>query len=71
LVTAADVPGGHSAWVRVLGVLLVAEAFVLWLAAGLGLWRRRAALSAGRVIAGSGRLAGRIAASLRRRSFRR
>jgi hypothetical protein len=41
----------------VLGVVVVAEVTVLWLAAGLGLWRRRVALT---------RVVGRIGAGARR-----
>ena len=72
LVTASDVPGGHAAWAKVLGIVVVAEAAVLWLATSLGIWRRRTA--AVQAVAGRHRmrrLAGRIAASVRRLSFRR
>jgi hypothetical protein len=34
-------PGGRESWARALAVVVIAEAAVLWLAASLGLWRRR------------------------------
>ncbi len=73
LVTASDVPGGHAAWVKVLGIVVVAEVAVLWLATSLGLWRRRMAAAANRPAGHRGmrRVAGRLAASLRHLRFRR
>ena len=71
LVTATNVPGGHTAWVRVLGIVVAAEAAVLWLATTLGLWRRRMAGAAAAAPGPVRRAAGRIAASLRRLPFRR
>lgn len=37
--------GGGLDWAKVLGISLIAEVGLLWLAACLGLWRRRAALA--------------------------
>jgi hypothetical protein len=55
LTTVSGVPGDQASWLRVLGVVVVAEVTVLWLAAGLGLWRRRVALTRaiGRMSAGA------------------
>jgi hypothetical protein len=41
LTTVPQVPDGQCSWARALAVVVVAEAAVLWLAASLGLWRRR------------------------------
>jgi len=80
LVTASDVPGSHAAWVKVLGIVVVAEVAVLWLATSLGLWRRRMAAAAAAAAPGVGRTApapkrpgliGRLAGALPRPSFRR
>jgi hypothetical protein len=46
MITSAEVPGSRASWVRVLGVVVVAEVAVLWLATTLGLWRRRSAVAA-------------------------
>ncbi|HXA63006.1 MAG TPA: hypothetical protein VNW94_27995 [Streptosporangiaceae bacterium] len=58
LTTVSEVPGDQASWLRVLGVVVVAEVTVLWLAAGLGLWRRRVALTQviGRMGAGARRI---------------
>jgi hypothetical protein len=37
-----DTPGARESWIKVLGVIVVAEVAVLWLATSLSLWRRRA-----------------------------
>jgi hypothetical protein len=41
IVQADPVPGSRRAWVTVLGITIVFETAVLWIAACLGLWRRR------------------------------
>jgi hypothetical protein len=41
LTTEPQLPDGRWSWTRALAVVVVAEAAVLWLAASLGLWRRR------------------------------
>ncbi|MGI8334925.1 hypothetical protein ACRYCC_33650 [Actinomadura scrupuli] len=41
LATGPQLPDGRWSWTRALAVVVVAEAAVLWLAASLGLWRRR------------------------------
>jgi hypothetical protein len=41
LTTVPQLPDGQEPWARALAVVVVAEAAVLWLAASLGLWRRR------------------------------
>jgi hypothetical protein len=45
IVRADPVAGSKRAWVTVLGITIVFEAAVLWLAACLSLWRRRASLT--------------------------
>jgi hypothetical protein len=45
LVRADPVAGSRRAWVTVLGITIVFETAVLWLAACLSLWRRRATLT--------------------------
>jgi hypothetical protein len=44
-VRADPVAGSRRAWVMVLGITIVFETAVLWLAACLSLWRRRATLT--------------------------
>lgn len=46
MTTSAEVPGDRASWVKVLGVIVVAEVAVLWLATSLGLWRRRSEAAA-------------------------
>jgi hypothetical protein len=41
LTTMPQTPGGRESWAKALAVVVIAEAAVLWLAASLGLWRRR------------------------------
>lgn len=67
--------GGGSSWAIVLGIAIVAEVALLWIAACLGLWRRRlVAGQAARAAAGAqggggaaddGRLPRPLAAALR------
>jgi hypothetical protein len=45
LTTVPQLSDGQQSWARALAVVVVAEAAVLWLAASLGLWRRRLLLS--------------------------
>lgn len=46
MTTSAAVPGDRASWVKVLGIIVVAEVAVLWLATSLGLWRRRSEAAA-------------------------
>jgi hypothetical protein len=64
LTTVPEVPVGQGSWARALAVVVVAEATVLWLAASLGLWRRR--LLPGRVGHGARNSRLRSAAALAR-----
>lgn len=67
LTTEPRVPDGRWSWAGALAVVVVAEAAVLWLAAGLGLWRHR--LLVGQEVGNGGRnarLLRPVAALLRR-----
>ncbi len=45
IVRADPVAGSRRAWATVLGITIVFEVAVLWIAASLSLWRRRATLT--------------------------